>query len=213
MWIAVGIIVTVYLVLYAVHYAYETVWNFVVVSPAEIHREQTRVIDELKAKVEELSKSAQRDVVRLSVSIRTEKTIKVIPMRLSESGGQSVIAHVSNLTLLVYNHRQEPVVLRACKLWKLHATEGPLEVPIHEVVTSDAPKSADIVEPLLQTLFPRQNLNFSSLAGRCQIRLVLAYSEGGAPKDDSPRDFEIICKQIGGATVLITAAEITGAQS
>jgi hypothetical protein len=58
MWIAIGIIIGVYIILSAVDHARKTLWNFTLVSPAKIHREQAKEIESLRSEKEVSTASA-----------------------------------------------------------------------------------------------------------------------------------------------------------
>ena len=129
-------------------------------------------------------------------------------MSTSESDLHKVITHPSNVTMVIYSHGQKPVALRRCRLRKLNAVEETRELSIHEVVTSDAPKCVDITEPLLHVISGREALDFTSMPGRYAVRVVIAYSEGAAPTDAEPHDFQVTCEHTGGRVLKLDATEI-----
>lgn len=166
-----------------------------------------KVNQELKA---ELEKRAQ-----LSVSLRTEKTPRAIGMGSSQDvNSQRIEVRVTEITLLIYNHGEKPVVVRGCKLWELHAIEAIQDFELHGVVTSDVPKEADITELLLRTISGKSTLNFSSLQGKHTVRVVIKYSDGSTHKEAEPQNFQVICgRWMGGPTLRIDAHEIIDQQS
>lgn len=231
MWIAIGIIIAVYLILYAVHYAYQTVWNFVVISPADLHAMQNNQIEKLsnvkdsayeaqsekikflEAKIKGLETTdkveADRRKVTLSASLKTEDRFKVLLMKISSqiSGDQSVHAHVSEMTLVIYNHGEKAVRLRGCKLWILGAVESAQEFPLHDFLTPDAPATIQMTELLLRVISRQPNYSFDSLPGRYTIRVVVTYSQDPNPADSQTFDFQVACRHEG-AAVKIVADEI-----
>jgi FtsZ-binding cell division protein ZapB len=176
--------------------------------------EARRSRDRLEAENQEL-KAQQEKAVRLSLSLKTEERLRPILTRpTQDSFGAPNYVHVSEMTLLIYNHGERPVAPRGCKIWKLHATEATQELPIHGVVTSAAPMPVDITVPLLHAISGNKPIDFASLQGKCSLRIVVAYSEGSVHKDAEPRDFELSCKPWrGGMTLRIEAIEVTSEQS
>jgi hypothetical protein len=219
MWIAIGIIIGVYAVLSAVHYAYQTIWNFVVLSPADIHRQQTGEISGLKRKVQEFEKQVQLDsarrLARLSVSLKTEQRNRPFFMKsLHSSSGGQLQANVSEMSLMVYNHVEKPVRLKGYKLWKLEAVEPTQEIALHDVVTAEVPKAVDATEPILGAISDTPIYIFESLLGEYVIRIVVTYFQESASVDTEPYDFRITCKRSGGGmTLRIEAGEIPQTQS
>lgn len=178
---------------------------------SEITRRDSQ-IEDLKRTVESLK--AQRQV-SLSISLKTGEKPKAILMGSSQdASGQPIQAYVSEMTLLIYNHGERPVVLRGCKLWKLHATESIQEFTLHDVVTSSAPSCVDITEPVLRAISGSKTFNFVSLQGKYSVRIVIAYSQGLSVEDARPHDFQLSCRPWrGGTTLRIDANEITQEQS
>ena len=160
----------------------------------------------------ELEKSKQSPV--LSASIKTEETAKPFMMGPQDDYGQPLQFHVTQLKLVIYNHKQEPVVLRGCKLWKLQAAEQTEEIPLHEIVKAGAPTSVDITQPVLSVVSNRRTPPFTIVHGKSSVRVVITYSDGTRLKDYQPFDFELTCgPSSGGLTYRIDAKEQTAEQS
>jgi hypothetical protein len=177
---------------------------------------QVRALQEKIRELEDAARiNAASQLVDLSVSLRTEQLPKAILMGTGQdSFGQSFQVHVSEMTLLIYNHGEKPVVLRGCKLWKLHATQQIREISLHEVATSSAPVYVNVTEPLVRVISDSPTLNFSSLQGKYSIRIVITYRQGSTMQDAEPRDFQLICKPWKGTgTLRIDANEIPVQQS
>jgi hypothetical protein len=211
MWIAIAIIVVVYAVLSAAHYAYQTLWNFVVISPADLANTknveaeaQSQKIKALEAKINEL-----RDIqkVKLSASFRTEDRYTVFLMKVSSqfSAQASVEVPVSNVSLLIYNHGERPVRLRGYKLWKLEAVEATQEIDLYDVVSPSTPTAVSITEPLLRVMSGSFPYDYGSLPKTYKIRLVLIYAQDSKPTESEDQDFHITHERVSGLTIKIFA--------
>jgi len=172
-------------------------------------------VKSLQEKIRELETSIEADKksqkVRLSFSIKTEEGFKPVFMRMSSqfSGEQHIHAHVSGMSLVIYNHGEKSVRLRGYKLWKHEAVEPTEEIALHDVVSPDAPNVVDVTQPLLRVISGAPTSDFESLPGKCTVRFVVTYSEDSVPVDGQPYDFELTCKRWGGGTTLkIEAREV-----
>jgi hypothetical protein len=222
MWVAILIIVVAYAVLSAAQYSYQTLWNFVVVSPADLanakdagYEVQSEKIKSLEAGIKELETTAKaaadRQKVKLSVSLKTEATPKPILMKISSqfSAQQFAPIYVPEMTLVIYNQGEKPVRLRKYKLWKLAAVEPSQENNLHGMVGPSAPENVDVTEPLLHVISGQAKHDLDSLLGTCRIRVVVTYSEDSKQADSQPQDFQITCERSGGGAIKIIADEIT----
>ncbi len=173
---------------------------------AQVKTLQERV-NQLETIVESEKKHRQ---VNISVSLKTEERPKAILMGTGQdSSGQPFQAHVTEMSLLVYNQGEKSVVLRACKLWKLHATGATQQLPLHNVATLDAPVCVELTEPLLRAISGGPPFNFTSLQGEYTVRIVITYCEGSTLEDAQPKDFQLTCKPWrGGGTLRIDANEV-----
>lgn len=147
-------------------------------------------------------------VPNLSISLRTEQTTKAIVMDKSQFDYQKVLVHPSIMTLLIYSHGSNPVVLSNYKLWKLHAVEKTKEEKVHNVAKPGDPVRVDITNNLLEIIAGTKNPTWTDLPGTYQIRICVAYSDGTSTRDADPHDFKIICKQVGGTALHMEAEEI-----
>jgi hypothetical protein len=220
MWVAILIIVVVYGVLSAAHYAYQTLWNSVVVSPADLastknagYEVQSEKGKSLEARIKELETTAKADQqkVKLSASLKTEARSKPILMRMSTpiSTHPLVVINVSEMTLVIYNQGERPVRLRKYKLWKLAAVEASQESNLHDMVDPSVPANVDVTEPLLHVISGQAQHDPDSVLGTCRIRVVVTYSEDLKQADSQPQDFQITSQRIGEAAIKIIADEIT----
>lgn len=180
---------------------------------------ESEQVKALQNRVLELEEAARIDVelqkVNLSLSLKTEDTPKAILMGTGQdSSGQPFQVHVTEMTLLIYNHGEKPVVLRGCKLWKLHATQQTREISLHGVATSATPVYVDVTEPLVRTISDNPTLNFVSLQGKYTVRIMVMHCQGATTISAQPRDFQITCKPWrGSGTLRIEASEIPTEQS
>jgi len=220
MWVAILIIVVVYGVLSAAHYAYQTLWNPVVVSPADLARTknaeyevQSEKSKSLEARINalETTEKADQQKVKLSASLKTEARSKPILMRMSTqiSSYPLIVINVSEMTLVIYNQGERPVRLRKYKLWKLGAVEASQENNLDDIVDPSVPANVDVTEPLLHVISGQAQHDLDSVLGTCRIRVVVTYSEDLKQADSQPQDFQITSQRIGGAAIKIIADEIT----
>jgi hypothetical protein len=183
---------------------------------SELSEQQTRLA-RLESENRALATKADTagQLVNLSLSLRTEETPQAILMGTGrDSLGQPFQVHVTEMTLLIYSHGDKPVVLRRCKLWKLHATEQIREIPLHEVATLTSPVCVNVTEPLVRVISESPTLDFTSLQGKYTIRIVITYCQGVTTEDAEPRDFQLVCKPWrGSGTLRIDANEIPAQQS
>lgn len=163
----------------------------------------------LTAKVQDLT-AKQEMPPRLSVSLRTEEQAETILTPISQdSTGQVIQAHISKVTMLIYNHGEKPVRLYGYRMWRLRAVEPTNECQLHGIVTSNVPLEVDVTKTLMQVISGKLNPDFSSLQVTSEVRTELTYSRGDAPEPAPSQDFEIICRPWrGGANLRIEAKEL-----
>jgi hypothetical protein len=213
---------------YGTAFVFALLWKLIAVPAAldqekavELAKEKKSAEDDQSAQVKELQEKARqledaarmeadRRKVNLSASLKTEPRSKPLIMRMSSqfSVAQSILVHVPEMSLVIYNHGEKAVRLRGYKLWKLAAVEASEEITLHDMVSPSTPAYVDVTEPLLRVVSGQAQHEFESLLGTCRIRLVVTYADDSKPVDSQPQDFQITCQRAGGAAIRILADEI-----
>jgi hypothetical protein len=191
-------------------------------SAAEKIQQHEAALSELRSSCEQLqlvSKELRTQLDKaagLSLSLKAGENRRRVWMTVhGPSESQPIHALISDLTLLIYNHGEKPVRLHGCKIWKLHATEKTQELLIETLSTPQAPTAIDVMDPILRLISGSDRPYFNGLPGKCTVRITVKYfRHAEASEDEKSQDFEIVCVQQGGPTVLrIEVTEVSATQS
>jgi hypothetical protein len=213
---------------YGTAFVFALLWKLVAV-PAAVDEEKTKELDEqkksaedreskqgreLQEKIKQLEDAARMEAehrkIKISASLKVESRSKSVIMKIRDqfSSHQSIVAHVREVSLMIYNHGEKPVRLRGYKLWKLAAVEASQEITLHEVVSPATPTSIDVTEPLLRVISSQPQYIFDSFLGTYTIRVLITYFGDSKPVDSRSHDFQLICQRGSGTAITITAEEI-----
>lgn len=199
MWIAIAIIVCVYMAIFIA----ESLWNFAALTPPKVYGEQVARIGELTTQNSALEAAeAERRKVKLEFWLRREGAA-LVP-KLMEISGSMYHAQVSKVILVISNQGSVPMKLSNCSF--LDTSRTPSRLMYQELMTVVSPGPefcVDVTETLVRALSSPSSPDFHAIRGRHSVRVGVSYEQDRQvhTKED---DFLVVADTASGGSLVVT---------